>query len=91
MTLVQKALVGQNFTTVQLMYKCMERELKGDANAEFLQQANLVEICTVVNCTDHTYFSSTCVTRPETVHVEVSKETQDNESTNFHYQVHTAN
>ena len=41
--LVQKALVGQNVTTCPTMYKCMERTLKGDANAEFTQQANLVE------------------------------------------------
>ena len=51
MHLVQKSLVGQNVTTGPSMYECMERVLKGDANAEFLQQANLVGICTVVNFT----------------------------------------
>ena len=39
--LVQKALVGPNVTTGPPMYKCMERVLKGDAKAEFTQQANL--------------------------------------------------
>ena len=29
------------------MYKCIQRVLKGDAKAEFTQQANLVESCTV--------------------------------------------
>ena len=33
------------------MYKCMERVLKGDAKAEFLQQANFVGSHTVANCT----------------------------------------
>ena len=33
------------------MYECMERVLKGDAKAEFLQQANLVGSCTVANFT----------------------------------------
>ena len=49
--LVQKALVGQNVTTGPPMYKCMERVLKGDAKAEFTQQANLVGSCTVGNFT----------------------------------------
>ena len=49
--LVQKSLVGQNVTTGSPMYKCMERVLKGDAKAEFLQQANLVGSCTVANFT----------------------------------------
>ena len=49
--LVQKSLVGQNITTGPLMYKCMLRVLKGDAQAEFLQQANLVCSCTVTNFT----------------------------------------
>ena len=39
--LVQQALVGQNVTTGSAMYKCMEWVLKGDAKAEFIQQANL--------------------------------------------------
>ena len=33
------------------MYKCIERMLKGDAKAEFRQQANLVGSCTVANFT----------------------------------------
>ena len=49
--LVQESIVGQNVTTGPPMYKCMERMLKGDAIAEFLQQANLVCICTVANLT----------------------------------------
>ena len=49
--LVQKSLVGQNVTTCPPMYKCMERVLKGDAKAEFLQQANLVGSRTVANFT----------------------------------------
>ena len=36
MDLVQKSLVGQNVSTGPPMYKCMERELKGDAKVEFL-------------------------------------------------------
>ena len=38
--LVQKSLIGQNVTTGPPMYKCMERVLKGDTKAEFLQKAN---------------------------------------------------
>ena len=49
--LIQKSLVGQNVTTGPPMYECMERVLKGDAKAEFLQQANLVGSCTVANFT----------------------------------------
>ena len=49
--LVQKSLVGQNVTTGPPMYECMERVLKGDAKAEFLQQANLVGSRTVANFT----------------------------------------
>ena len=49
--LVQNSLVGQNVTTGSTMYKCMERVLKGDAKAEFLQKANLVGSHTVANCT----------------------------------------
>ena len=49
--LVQKALVGQNITTGSPMYKCMERVLKGDAKAEFTQQAYLVGSHTVGNFT----------------------------------------
>ena len=49
--LVQKSLVGQNVTTDPPMYTCMERVLKDDAKAEFLQQANLVGSCTVANFT----------------------------------------
>ena len=33
------------------MYQCMERVQKGDAKAEFTQQANLVGSCTVGNFT----------------------------------------
>ena len=51
MDLVQKSLVGQNVTTGPPMYECMERVLKGDAKAEFLQQANSVGSCTVANFT----------------------------------------
>ena len=39
--LVQMALAGQNVTTGPPMYKFMERVLKGNAKAEFTQQANL--------------------------------------------------
>ena len=49
--LIQKSLVGQNVTTGPPMYECMERVLKGDAKAEFLQQANLVGSRTVANFT----------------------------------------
>ena len=49
--LVQKSLVGQNVTTGKPMYDCMERVLKGDAKAEFLQQASLVGTRTVANFT----------------------------------------
>ena len=38
--LVQKSLVGQNVITGPPMYKCIERVMKGDGKAEFLQQAN---------------------------------------------------
>ena len=44
-------LVGQDVTTGPPMYKFMERLLKGDAKAEFTQQANLVGSCTVGNFT----------------------------------------
>ena len=47
--LVQKSLVGQNVQKGPPMYDCMERVLKGDAKAEFLQQANLVGTRTVAN------------------------------------------
>ena len=49
--LFQKSLVGQNVTTSPHMYKCMERVLKGDPKAEFLQHANLIGSCTVANFT----------------------------------------
>ena len=42
MDLVQKTLVGQINTTGPPMYNWMERVLKGDTKAEFLQKANLV-------------------------------------------------
>ena len=42
MDLVQKASVGQNVTTGSLMYKCMERVMKGDAKTKFTEQTNLV-------------------------------------------------
>ena len=61
MDLVQKSLVGQNVTTGPPMYKCMERLLKGDAKAEFLQKANSVGSSTVA------YFSTVMTTM--TVHV----------------------
>ena len=47
--LVQKSLVGQNVTTGPPMYKCMEMVLKGDAKAEFLQKAYLVDSQRVAN------------------------------------------
>ena len=47
--LVQKSLVEQNITTGPPMYKCMERVLKGDAKAKFLQKANLVGSHTAAN------------------------------------------
>ena len=49
MNIVQMAIVGQNITTGPPMYKCIEWVLKGDAKAEFTQQANLVGSCTVGN------------------------------------------
>ena len=49
--LVQNVLVGQNVTTSPPIYKCIERVLKGDAKAEFLQQINLVVSCVVANFT----------------------------------------
>ena len=39
--LVQKNFIAQNVTTGSPMYNCMERVLKDDAKALFLQQANL--------------------------------------------------
>ena len=45
--LVQKALVEQNDITDAHMYKCMERVLKCDTKAKFIQQPNLVGSCTV--------------------------------------------
>ena len=51
MDLVQKALVGQNFTTGPSMYKSMEVVLKFDAKAEYTQQAKLVGSCSVSNFT----------------------------------------
>ena len=47
--LVQKALVGQSVTTGPPIYKYMEKILKGDAKAEFTQQAKLIGSCTVEN------------------------------------------
>ena len=49
--LVQKSLVGQNITTGTPMHKCMERMLKGDTKAIFLQTANLVCIHIVAKFT----------------------------------------
>ena len=77
------------------MYIDMERVLKGDAKAKLTQQANLVGSCTVgsftiVMATMTAHVSCNGLSRPETVHVWVPKETQDNESTHFHYQAHTA-
>ena len=51
MDIVQKSLVGQNVTTGPPMYTCMERVLKSDAKAEFIQQDNLVYSHTVANFT----------------------------------------
>ena len=42
MNLGQKSILGQNITSGSTLYKCMERMLKGDTKAEFLQKANLV-------------------------------------------------
>ena len=49
--LVQNAIVGQNVTTGPPMYKCMDRVVKGDAKAKFIQQANLEGSSTVGNLT----------------------------------------
>ena len=49
MDLVQKSLVEQNTSTGPSLY--MERVLKNDAKAKFLQTANLVDSCTVANFT----------------------------------------
>ena len=43
--------MGQNVTSGPPMHKCMEKMLKDDAKAEFLQQANLVDRRTVANFT----------------------------------------
>ena len=51
MDLVQESLVGLNVTTGPLMYKRMERLLKGDTKAQFIPQANLVDRHTAVNFT----------------------------------------
>ena len=51
MEFVQKCLQGQNVTTGSPMYKCVERVLKGDSKAKFLQKANLVGNCIVANVT----------------------------------------
>ena len=47
--LAQKILVAQNITSGLPIYGCMKRVLKGDAKAEFTQQADLVGSCTVGN------------------------------------------
>ena len=49
--LVQKSLVGQNISTGPPMYKCVERVLKCDTKAEFLQQAYLAGTHIVANFT----------------------------------------
>ena len=49
--IVQKIFVRQNVTAVPLIYKCMERVLKGDAEAELTQQVNLVWSYTTKNFT----------------------------------------
>ena len=49
--LVQKAILGQNITTIVPMYECMERVLKDDGKAEFTQQANFVGSYIVGNFT----------------------------------------
>ena len=49
--LIQKSLVGQNFTTGPTMHKCMERVLKDNAKAGNLEQANFVGSCLVANFT----------------------------------------
>ena len=59
--LVQKSLVGQNVTAGPPMYMYMERMLKGDTKAKFLQQAKLVGSCIVAN--------STTVMATMTVHI----------------------
>ena len=46
---VQKTLVGQKITTVTPIHKCMEQVVKGDAKAEFTQQAYLEGSHTVGN------------------------------------------
>ena len=51
MDLVQKSIIGHNATTSPLIYECMERVLKGNAKAEFLQKANLVSRYIVANLT----------------------------------------
>ena len=51
MDLVQKSLVGQNVTTGLPMYECMEKVLKDDAKAEFLQKSNLVGSHIIANIT----------------------------------------
>ena len=61
LNLLQKSPVGQNVTIGPSMYKCMERVLKENAKAEFLQQANFVCSNTVANFT--------ITTATKTVHV----------------------
>ena len=51
MDLVKKIIAGQNVTFGPPMYKCMERVLKGDAKAKFLQQADLTGTFTVADFT----------------------------------------
>ena len=59
------------------MYKCMERVLKGDANAEFTQQANLAGSCTVGNFTT--------VMATMTVHIFPALTYQDQEGYMYKY------
>ena len=51
MDLVQKSHVGQKATSGPPMYKCMEKVLKRDTKAEYLQKPNLVGSQTVANFT----------------------------------------
>ena len=86
MDLVQKSLVGRNHTTGPPMYKCIERVLKGDAKAEFLQQANLVGSYTVANFITVTatinvhVFPSNAYCDQRKIHAKIQKEATQHQS-----------
>ena len=71
----------------------MKRVLKGDANAEFTQQANLVGSYTISNTTtsnDCAHFCKERLPRPEIKLVHVLEETQRHEVIDLNYQIGAA-